>query len=130
MHPPRFKGTYWDADSRTCGNINSCQLQFAAVPIGKTLLVRRVGCVFQLPSTAKISQARLQRLNIAATVVGYEILGPVPMTSNDNSVKHYSFNAEALLVVTSSEKPAVLPNLRETAANIQMQCTLHGEITP
>lgn len=127
MHPPR---SYWDADSRTCGNINSCQLQFGAVPIGKTLLVRRVGCLFQLPSTAKISQARLQRLNIAATVVGYEILGPVPMTSNDNSVKHYSFNAETLLVVTSSEKPAVLLNLRETAVNIQMQCTLHGEITP
>lgn len=127
MHPPR---SYWDADSRTCGNINSCQLQFGAVPIGKTLLVRRVGCLFQLPSTAKISQARLQRLNIAATVVGYEILGPVPMTSNDNSVKHYSFNAETLLVVTSSEKPVVLLNLRETAVNIQMQCTLHGEITP
>jgi len=52
------------------------------------------------------------------------------MTSNDNSVKHYSFNAETLLVVTSSEKPAVLLNLRETAVNIQMQCTLHGEITP
>jgi hypothetical protein len=69
-------------------------------------------------------------LNIAATVVGYEILGPVPMTSNDNSVKHYTFNAETLLVVTSSEKPAVLLNLRETAVNIQMQCTLHGEITP
>jgi len=70
-----LQGTYWDADNRTCGNTNSCQLQFAAVPVGKTLLVRRVGCLFQLPSTAKISHARLQRLNVVSTVNGLRDTG-------------------------------------------------------
>jgi hypothetical protein len=123
------QGFYQDQTIKLCSNASFCQIQFSAIPAGKTLIVRNIGCTFNASGTAPLLTLVMRsRLNGALTSRSNYMVQTYMGTSG--GVRKWNSNNTALDIVLSGEVPEIAIGLGASASEFSGNCTISGELKP
>jgi hypothetical protein len=124
----RISQGFWDDhEKKTCANTILCQLTFAMIPAGKTVIASHANCSVVVANGARPS-IDLGRKQDPLTV---ENAMHLPYTAGADS-KTFIADVSALLIYLGGETPAVEVSLAALSpkTTIKADCSLGGTIKP
>jgi hypothetical protein len=118
------QGYYEEFKTKTCSAVISCPMPFSIVPAGKLLTVRHLSCRISTSG----GSAPLTYLSLAASSRTNYLIPTLIYTSGSGQRTFYA-GGEMLRVVEEGTAPQVIVQFAG-AININLSCTLTGQITP
>ncbi|BBE72376.1 hypothetical protein [Oharaeibacter diazotrophicus] len=126
---PTIAGAYWsERVLKVCDNTSFCELNFTAVPAGKTLIATDAGCVVTMPTNQAISAISVSGRKADNTSIGLTNYVQISSFSSDASSRRYQGQTKMTHLVLATQRATVTASKSAAVGEFIVSCTLTGTL--
>lgn len=120
-------GVYMDQAVKNCGAVGFCEVEFAPVPAGKTLVITDAGCAVNTAAGIPLVSTTLRGRTAGGAVVNRNAYFS-PLLTSTSGDRRYQMQMKPTVIMLAGEKPHVYLATSGAAAGFAANCTIAGEL--
>ncbi len=121
-------GIYMDQSVKSCSSASSaCEVEFAAVPAGKTLVITDAGCAVNTASGIALVSSTLRGRTAGGATVNRNAYFQ-PLQTSPSGDRRYQMQLNTHLILLAGEKPNIFLSASAASAGFAANCTVAGEL--